>query len=248
VELLAAAPTTPPPVEAGKPAAEPLQVIQGTAGDDLLVGTSADEHIIGGDGNDTLRGGGGHDLLEGGAGDDVIELTSQATAIGGSGADTFVLQAPVQLGRAETLLGTILDYSRLEGDRIFNAAGQAVQLVPHRTPGTGAGDKTAPPTTTTPTDGDFTTTTQPPDHGTNGGDRGGGPGSSGFGPSTVDPGNGQSPSLVGPAPPPPLTRVDVDLDGDGVVDGYVLLGPHSTLEITASTTAGLGFSYTDPFA
>lgn len=189
----------------GTPAsrAEPGIVIRGTDADDLLVGTAADEHIIGGDGDDTLRGGGGNDVLEGGAGDDVLEVTGQVVASGGAGADTFVIEAPTQGGGGQTLLGVILDFNGGEGDRIFNAAGEAVRLRPP--PGSGGTDKQAPPT-----DNGFTTQLTPPrpsdpdpqDRGppTDGGD---------FGPTTIG---------------PPLTRVDVDLDGDGVIDGYLLVG------------------------
>jgi hypothetical protein len=200
------------------PKAEPAVVIHGSDGDDLLVGTAADEHIIGGAGNDTLRGGGGHDLLEGAAGDDRIELTSAAIAVGGAGADTFVIQAPVRLGHADTLLGTILDFSRIEGDKLALANGRTIQVA-LRPPSTN--DKTTAPTTedkaTPPTTsgGGFTgqgvDSTHPtgPIHPTLTPDHGAGDG--GFGPT-----------LVGPA----LTRVEVDVDGDGVVDGYVLVGSH----------------------
>lgn len=204
-----AAKAEPAAVASAKAEAEAPVVIHGTDGDDNLVGTSADEHIVGGAGNDTLRGGGGHDLLQGGGGDDRIELTTNAVAEGGEGADTFVIQAPVQLGHADTLLGTILDFSRLEGDRLTLANGRFVQL-PQRP---GSDDRTAPPTTDGGDGGeggftgqgvDPTHPTLRPDHG---GDGGGG-------------GGGFGPTLVGP----PLTRVDVDVDGDGVLDGYVLVG------------------------
>jgi hypothetical protein len=186
---------------------EPAIRIQGTDGDDLLVGTAADEHIVGGEGDDTLRGGGGNDILEGGAGDDVLEVTGQVIAIGGTGADTFVIQTPTHAGGAETLLGVILDFSGADGDRIFNAAGEAVHFRPHPSGGSGGGtDKQTPPPTTP--DNGFTTQLTPP--------------------KPADPGPHD------PAPPtggdftttvaPPLTRVDVDLDGDGVADGYLLLG------------------------
>lgn len=242
---LARAPATAAETTAPAAPAEPKILIQGTAGDDLLVGSAADEHLVGGDGNDTLRGGGGNDLLEGGAGDDVIEITSHATAIGGKGADTFLIQAPVQMGRAEQLLGTILDFDRLEGDRIFSWTGQTVRLMPHQPPPGGEdGDKTpAPPTTAA---GDFTTTaTTPPGPtdrapGGSGGETGhGGGDSSGFGPTTVDP---NPPTL---APHPPLVRVDVDLDGDGAADGYILLGVRGGMDVNAATV-GAGFGYTDP--
>jgi len=189
--------------------AEPAILIQGTDGDDKLVGTTADEHIVGGAGNDTLIGGGGHDLLEGGKGDDRIELTSGTTAVGGEGADTFVIQAPVQLGHANTLLGVILDYSTFDGDKIVTAAGRVIQL-PFRPPNEGK-----------------TTTT---DHGGDGdGDRSGGTFTSQGGdnghPTLTPGGTGDhdfGTTLTGQ--PPPLTRVEIDFDGDGVMDGYVLVG------------------------
>jgi len=180
-------------------------VIRGTDGDDLLVGTSADEHIVGGAGADTLRGGGGHDLLDGGAGDDRIELTAGVTAVGGEGADTFVVQAPVQLGQANTLLGVVLDFSALDGDRLTLANGRTIQ-VPDR-PAPGSGDRTVPPTTTGG-EGGFTGQGVDPTHPTLAPPSGGG----GFGPTVVG---------------PPLTRVEIDLDGDGVFDGYVLVGSQS---------------------
>lgn len=180
------------------PAAAPAEpvVIQGTDGDDLLVGTAADEHLVGGAGNDTLCGGGGRDLLEGGAGDDRIELTTDAVAVGGDGADTFVITAPTQFGHADTLLGTILDFSSL--DRLVLANGRHIQL--QMRPLT-EGDKTAP------TDAGLTAQAT------------GGP-SWTLGPHLT------STDRVAPTPwGPPLTRIEIDLDGDGVADGFLLMGP-----------------------
>lgn len=196
VDLPPAAPTRAPPAI----------VIQGTNADDQLTGTSADEHIVGGAGNDTLRGGGGRDLLEGGAGDDRIELTCGAVAVGGEGADTFVIQAPVQLGHADTLLGVVLDFSILDGDKLVLANGRTVQVPP-----TTAGDETA---------------TTGPDAGQ---DRAGGDVSGqGFNPAVAPtlappPGNGGGDAATALVSRP-LTRLDVDFDGDGVMDGYVLMG------------------------
>jgi len=197
-------------VEVVAPQAAPAEapiVIKGTDGNDELTGTSANEHIIGGAGDDTLRGGGGHDLLEGGAGNDRIELTSGTVAVGGEGADTFVIQAPVQLGHAGTLLGVVLDFNNLDGDRLMMANGRFVQ-VPHRPPNT---------------DGTQTTLTGD-GAGNGGGDRNGGEFTSqGFDPThptLLTPGGGDGPTLVGP----PLTKVEIDFDGDGVMDGYVLVG------------------------
>lgn len=151
---------------------EPAAVIAGTGGDDLLVGGAGAERLVGGDGNDTLIGGGGLDTLEGGAGDDVLEVTAEAVAAGGEGADTFVIQSPVVMGQADNLLGTILDFSAGEGDRLVTSRGGEVTLLPPQ-----------PETDTpTPTGDGFTLTTQ----------------------------------VTG-------KRVEVDLDADGVADGYVVL-------------------------
>ncbi|HEY0650179.1 calcium-binding protein [Phenylobacterium sp.] len=195
----------------------PATVIQGTAGDDLLAGTAEDEHIIGGDGDDTLQGGGGRDLLEGGAGNDVLEVTGEVTAIGGAGADTFVIHAPVHAGRPETLLGVIFDYSGLEGDRVLGFGGGAIHFLPRPRPDA---DKQAPPT------GDGQTPPKPDPE-----------------PDLIPPSDGDfGTTLVGPRPP--LTRVDVDLNGDGVADGYLLIGtrsaPAEPPPINATVGAGLG--------
>lgn len=178
-------------VEVAQPAAAEPALILGTADDDLIVGTAADERIVGGEGNDTLRGGGGNDILDGGAGDDRIELGEGVTAVGGEGADTFVIQAPDELGRSDTLLGVILDFGDAEGDRLIDWRGQTVDLsVARRRPT----EESSDPSTD---DGDDFTTTDVGDFGV----------------------NDFTTLVVGP----PLTRIDVDLDGDGVSDGYVLV-------------------------
>lgn len=100
--------------------------IRGGAGDDILIGGAQAEHLLGGDGDDILIGGGGADVLEGGAGDDWIVLTSEARAYGGTGADTFVISAPVVMDHADTLLGTIFDFSAREGDRLVTGQGEAI--------------------------------------------------------------------------------------------------------------------------
>jgi len=142
-----------------------LVQIHGTSGDDVLIGGAEAEHLVGGDGDDVLIGGGGRDVLEGGAGDDWIVLTSEALASGGGGADTFVISAPKVMDHAETLLGTILDYSTREGDRLVTAKGEAVGAPPSNEP------------VETPKDA-----------------RGG-------------------------------QKIEVDLDGNGHIDGYVLIAP-----------------------
>jgi hypothetical protein len=163
--------------------ADTPHTLSGTSGADLLVGGSGADLIRGGAGADTLQGGGaGHgqfDTLMGGAGDDKIEINAQVVAVGGEGADTFVVQAPAQMGAASTLLGVVLDFQAGEGDRLVNANGERVAV-------------------------------------TNGGTA---PAPEGFGFTSLARPEGQ------PGPPTPITwtRLDVDLDHDGQVDGYVLL-------------------------
>lgn len=190
-------------VTAGAPAESGMAVtIAGTAGDDLLVGTDADERIEGGAGDDTLRGGGGHDTLLGGAGDDRIELSDGAIAEGGAGADTFVIATAAQ-GQPNTLLGVILDFAAGEGDRLFTQLGQEIRLPEFRQnptdPSAGNPTPLAPPSTNTDPSSDF-------------GVQSGGGGGGGFGPALV----------------PPVIRVDVDLDGDGQADGYILVTRRSS--------------------
>ncbi len=121
--------TAPAPTPAPVPAAEaqaPPPEIHGTGGDDYLVGTATAEVIVGGAGDDTISGGGGADTLDGGAGDDTLELSAETTAIGGSGADTFVLLEPGRLGDGEAFLGRILDFRAEDGDRIVTWRGRTV--------------------------------------------------------------------------------------------------------------------------
>lgn len=115
-----------------------ISLIRGTAGADTLQGGDDRDRIYGGDGNDSIDGGAGtdtveggagndtvhgggaapgeFDLLSGGAGDDQIELAADVVAIGGAGADTFVLSGPAN---AEGLLGVILDFVQNRGDRLL---------------------------------------------------------------------------------------------------------------------------------
>ena len=171
----AAAPPAPPEPKAEAPppaAASPVVVVAeadaphtmtGTSGNDLLVGGSGADLIRGGAGDDTLQGGGaGHglfDTLQGGAGNDRIEVNAQVIATGGDGADTFVIEAPVVLGQATTLLGTITDLSAAQGDRLVDVRGLEVAVVsgpattqglaPTAEPTAGPQDRTTNPETGT---------------------------------------------------------------------------------------------------
>lgn len=188
-----AAPEPLPEAPAAPEAEAPVLVIEGTDSDDLIVGTANAELIQGGAGDDTLAGGGGRDTLDGGAGDDRIELSAEAVAIGGAGADTFVIARP-HLGGPEVLLGVVFDFSGLDGDRLTTSGGAHVRQV---------GPATA--------FGTWSPGERPmPD-----------------GPATLDgPGGFGMTSLLTSPPPTPThwTRLDVDLNGDGAADGFVLLG------------------------
>jgi hypothetical protein len=169
--------------------------VSGTDGDDRLVGTAAADLITGGDGADTLSGGGAPegqwDTLSGGAGDDHLYLDAQTLAAGGDGADVFVLRMPLHEGGAERLLGAILDFRVLDGDRLVTIDG--------RTPGMRFGDGLPP-------EGALRGLSISSDF--RGHDTAGRPGAS-------DTGHDR------PGPEIPFTVLQVDLDGDGVADGYV---------------------------
>ncbi|MFT7467600.1 MAG: Ca2+-binding RTX toxin-like protein, partial [Candidatus Pseudothioglobus sp.] len=69
-----------------------VNLIVGTAGDDVLIGTPFDDVIQGLGGNDILGGGLGDDRLEGGAGDDVLNGNQGADImLGGSGNDIYIV-------------------------------------------------------------------------------------------------------------------------------------------------------------
>jgi hypothetical protein len=135
----------------------------GGGGGDALFGGAGNDGLAGGDGNDTLDGGAGGDVLLGGAGDDLllpgsalaalrpdfahggaghdaILLTPSELAIGGAGADRFVLagapagaSAGVSASDAardgEAILGYILDFDAGEGDAIVGPDGAAVAVL-----------------------------------------------------------------------------------------------------------------------
>ncbi len=95
--------------------------VVGGQGNDLLIGESGDDVVYGnlgadtqdgGDGADWVRGGQANDSLSGGAGNDWMSGDlGDDTLSGGSGADTFRTWGGTGLDR-------VLDFNRLEGDRV----------------------------------------------------------------------------------------------------------------------------------
>ena len=128
--------------------------LHGGAGDDSLSGGAGADHLYGGAGADTLDGGGApvgqFDLLDGGEGDDQIELAPTTLALGGAGADTFVLHdRPAPDG----LLGMIFDFSAEQGDRLVNTQGKDVLARPEHGDPTQGGQTLASLATRTPQPG-----------------------------------------------------------------------------------------------
>lgn len=86
--------------------------LEGEDGDDIVYGNLGQDWCDGGPGNDAVRGGQDNDVLFGQAGDDWMSGDrGDDTLSGGAGADTFYSFAEAGLDR-------IVDFNRLEGDRI----------------------------------------------------------------------------------------------------------------------------------
>jgi Ca2+-binding RTX toxin-like protein len=85
-------------------------VLDGGAGDDLLIGGQAADSMVGGVGNDTLQGFQGDDRLFGGAGDDVLDGgVGDDVLVGEAGADTFTGGAGDDLFDGSTNADTAVD-------------------------------------------------------------------------------------------------------------------------------------------
>ena len=88
-------------------------------GDDTLVANDLGGILKSGSGNDVLYGGAGNDWLQGDAGRDaLIGGAGQDYMVGGAGADTFWFFAPTDSSRNINRADHILDFNRLEGDKI----------------------------------------------------------------------------------------------------------------------------------
>ena len=108
-------------------------VMLGTPGDDVLFGSPGADTIRGGAGADYIDGGGAGagqvDRLDGGEGADRIVMNARVVASGGAGADTFLFSTQQTAGKAEALLGVVLDYSAAAGDRLAVAGKGHVTVV-----------------------------------------------------------------------------------------------------------------------
>lgn len=127
-------------------------ILVGGAGNDLLVGGDGNDLLVGGAGNDTLVGGNGHDTLNGGDGNDTLVVDSQDVAEGGAGADRFIITdnlvsnwvALKQAGQAVTFINSIQDFKLVEGDSLNFAAGRWQVSVEILAPGGGQKPDPAP--------------------------------------------------------------------------------------------------------
>lgn len=227
--------------------------ISGGAGNDLLFGGRGDDLLLGGPGNDTLVGGAGHDTLRGGDGDDTLSVDDQDIAEGGAGADQFVITdsllghwiALKQAGQAVTFTASIQDFKLIEGDSLNFADGNwqvSVQIVaPRPAPPTA-------PTITTPAPDDGENGAEK----SNGGDQDGGDGNrmidTGLTGKTDDDSKGDGGGDFGISSggdeghtslhPPTTglvpggisgggTQIELDTDGDGVIDMILTVYPNT---------------------
>jgi len=88
-------------------------VLYGNELDNELSGWLGDDWIYSRAGNDRLFGGAGNDVLDGGLGSDTLH--------GGAGRDTFVWRAVAETGFTTDSADLVLDFDRLENDRLaFN--------------------------------------------------------------------------------------------------------------------------------
>jgi hypothetical protein len=109
----------PEPVAMPQAAEEAPAVGVISAGETLAGGPGLDL-ILGGLGDDVLSGGGAPtgaaDVIDGGSGDDKILVDPSVVAIGGKGADIFVV-AP-RVSGAGAMLGVVVDFNADEGDTL----------------------------------------------------------------------------------------------------------------------------------
>jgi predicted extracellular nuclease len=107
------------------------EVLNGTAGNDLILGYGGDDRLLGGNGNDTLDGGVGVDIADGGAGDDTYFVDNAGDqvieAVGGgndlvASTTSYALSAGAEVEILSTVNGGGTAAIALTG----NAFGQAI--------------------------------------------------------------------------------------------------------------------------
>lgn len=236
--------------------------ISGGAGNDLLFGGHGDDLLLGGTGNDTLVGGAGRDSLRGGDGDDTLSVDDQDVAEGGAGADRFVITdslvghwvALKQTGQTVTFTDSIQDFRLVEGDSLSFANGNwqvSVQIVTPRptpptitSPGPDAGDGGDKGTGGDQDGGDGdrmidTGPSQPPTPPDTGDGDGNGDGDFGISSggdqghtSLLPPTTGLVPGDNGGG-----TLIELDTDGDGVIDTVITVRPITEPTLTDGTGA-----------
>jgi len=92
--------------------------LSGFGGNDQLSGQAGNDSMVGGNGNDRLEGGAGNDTLYGDAGTDVLVGGAGTDHLnGGTDADVFIFDA-TSLGTDPALADSIMDFSKLQSDRI----------------------------------------------------------------------------------------------------------------------------------
>ena len=88
------------------------------AGNDDIFGGDGEDFIIAGSGDDTIDAGSGYDAVDGGAGNDTINLgVDGGISIGGTGADTFIIDDD----------HTNIDTSQISGGTDFTSTGDGEQ-------------------------------------------------------------------------------------------------------------------------
>jgi Ca2+-binding RTX toxin-like protein len=95
-------------------------VLDGGAGDDVVIGSAGDDVLLGGNGNDVLLGGAGNDVVVGGEGDD-IEIQG---FVAGAGTDDSIDLT----GRGFTFEWLMANTSDVDGDAVLDLGGQHITL------------------------------------------------------------------------------------------------------------------------
>lgn len=210
--------------------------LRGGDGNDLLSGGAGDDLLIGGSGDDTLVGGAGRDTLDGGPGNDTLVIDAADVALGGSGADRFVVTDSLvgqwvsltQAGKSVVFADNVKDFSFAEGDRLsfllknWQVTVDLINTSRPVQPGPGGGDKAGGDNIRgmgadgggddnrlmggSDGDGDFGITSGGGEAGT----------------SLMPPGAGLWP---GTAPTAPGTEVELDTDNDGIIDTVITVRP-----------------------